>query len=190
MYKKGANEALGDSGQMSFRGVAGPRAESRRGTKCGIIKPRSDFYKGRPDYKRCHQAQQKESRSHPERRAEAVGRVQAWREANRARYLGYQRFYRERNRQRLRRAHRERHLKKQYGLSLLEYEALATQQDGVCAICREPEASGLHIDHDHASGQVRGLLCGRCNKALGLLDDDPLKFRAAELYLLGAPSIN
>jgi hypothetical protein len=104
--------------------------------------------------------------------------------------LAYQRAYKEKNREQIQRANRERHLKKQYGISLAEYEMLAKRQKGVCAICRAPEAGGLHIDHDHASGRVRGLLCGRCNKALGLLDDDPQRFRAAELYLLGAPTDN
>ncbi|MGH2786660.1 MAG: endonuclease VII domain-containing protein [Actinomycetota bacterium] len=99
-------------------------------------------------------------------------------------------MYKERNRELIRRANRQRHLEKHYGLSLLEYESLAARQNGVCAICRQPQDGGLHIDHDHISGRVRGLLCGRCNKALGLLDDDPTRFRAAELYLLGAPTTN
>jgi hypothetical protein len=57
-------------------------------------------------------------------------------------------------------------------------ERLTARQGGRCAICRQ-EPSGrrvesvLHLDHDHATGRVRGMLCGRCNKALGLLRDDP-----------------
>jgi Autographiviridae endonuclease VII len=181
---------LGGVGQMSFKGVAHPTAQSRRCTRCGVIRPRSDFYKGRPDCKRCHNERQRVLRSDPRRRAENVRRVQAWRKAHPERYLEYQRAYKEENREQIQRANRERHLKKQYGISLTEYEALVECQRGVCAICRAPEAGGLHIDHDHASGRVRGLLCGRCNKALGLLDDDPKRFRAAAMYLLGSPTDN
>ena len=177
-------------GQMSFKGLARPTAQSRRCTRCGVIKPRSDFYKGRPDCKPCHKERQRILRSDPQRRAENVRRVQAWRKANPERYLEYQRVYKEKNREQIQRANRKRHLKKQYGLSLPEYEALIEYQAGLCAICRTPEDGGLHIDHDHNTGSIRGLLCGRCNKALGLLDDDPQKFRAAELYLLRASTDN
>jgi len=55
-----------------------------------------------------------------------------------------------------------------YGLTLDAFHRLHAAQDGRCAICREPKP--LHIDHDHASGHVRGLLCRRCNVALGYLE--------------------
>ena len=67
-----------------------------------------------------------------------------------------------------------------YGLTTWEYQALFDEQGGVCAICDKPETalgnSGelrpLSIDHDHFTGAVRGLLCNKCNRALGLLGDD------------------
>lgn len=43
----------------------------------------------------------------------------------------------------------------------------------------------LDVDHDHATGEVRGLLCNRCNQAIGLLQDDPLIVRSALVYLNG-----
>jgi hypothetical protein len=57
-------------------------------------------------------------------------------------------------------------------------EDLTRRQGGRCAICRQAPSgrrveSVLHLDHDHETGRVRGMLCGRCNKALGLLRDDP-----------------
>ena len=67
-------------------------------------------------------------------------------------------------------------VKKLYGLTLKEYEALVEKQDNKCAVCGvagEDSAKGmLHVDHCHDSGEVRGLLCSKCNTALGLLDDD------------------
>jgi len=71
-----------------------------------------------------------------------------------------------------------RHL---WGITLEEYNAKVVQQGGVCAICKRPESrvhpkSGsvhrLSVDHDHLTGKLRGLLCGTCNRALGLLNDD------------------
>jgi hypothetical protein len=57
-------------------------------------------------------------------------------------------------------------------------------QNGVCAICRTAEAA--HIDHDHVTGAVRGMLCFRCNAALGQLDDNPDVLVRAARYLLTA----
>lgn len=81
------------------------------------------------------------------------------------------------------------HLRKKYGLSLEEYQELFDRQGGRCAICREgPDGAGrkyghLNVDHDHDTGLVRGLLCSRCNTALGLLRDDLEIVYAAEAYL-------
>ena len=67
-------------------------------------------------------------------------------------------------------------------LSVVEHRNLLAQQNGVCAICREP---GLYlcVDHDHKTGRVRALLCIRCNVAIGYLRESPLLARAAATYL-------
>jgi len=76
-------------------------------------------------------------------------------------------------------AHREqirhKNIRRKYGLSPEQFNALWQSQGEVCSICKKPECDGRrpHVDHDHASGQVRSILCGRCNRALGLIDDDP-----------------
>lgn len=57
-----------------------------------------------------------------------------------------------------------------YGLSWEEYLLLLEGQDGVCAICHQPSDRELHVDHDHLTGRVRGLLCGRCNTGLGFYE--------------------
>jgi hypothetical protein len=70
---------------------------------------------------------------------------------------------------------------KRYGLSKEAYSALLDKQDGKCAICREEIA--LHVDHDHATGDVRGLLCRACNNGIGNFADDPARLQAAIDYL-------
>jgi Autographiviridae endonuclease VII len=67
---------------------------------------------------------------------------------------------------------REDNLFRKYGMSLRDYEEKFKRQDGRCAICSKEEIGRmLSVDHDHATGRVRGLLCTRCNLALGLIED-------------------
>ena len=62
--------------------------------------------------------------------------------------------------------------------------AMLESQGGVCAICRTAEP--IHVDHDHATGAVRGLLRFRCNAAIGQLDEKPQVMLDAALCLLAA----
>lgn len=72
-----------------------------------------------------------------------------------------------------------------YGLSRDEYETMLTEQRGVCVICNRPNLNGrsLGVDHDHLTGAVRDLLCSPCNTALGQMQDNPDRLRAAAAYL-------
>lgn len=68
-------------------------------------------------------------------------------------------------------------LKYKYGISKQEYEAMLFYQDGKCAICyttnsRHNKSNNLLVDHCHDSLKIRGLLCNRCNTALGLINDE------------------
>ncbi len=81
-------------------------------------------------------------------------------------------------------------LRKAFGISFADYKAMLLQQRGVCAICKKPETATfkgrlthLSVDHNHLTGQVRGLLCRDCNSALGFLQDDIDKLQCATNYL-------
>lgn len=81
-----------------------------------------------------------------------------------------------------------------FGLTPEDYDRMLAEQGGVCAICRGPESGKaygggvkrLAVDHCHATGLVRGLLCGNCNKGLGNLGDSPERMREAARYVEGA----
>ena len=86
---------------------------------------------------------------------------------------------------RVREAQRSRRMR-DLGITQEEYDDLLERQGGSCAICSTPpvEPARLAIDHDHTTGEVRGLLCIPCNLAIGNLQDDPtLVLRAAD-YLM------
>ena len=80
-------------------------------------------------------------------------------------------------------ATRERHLLRKYGISLVEYDALFAEQGGGCKICGRQQEKALDVDHCHATGTVRGLLCGNCNRMIGYGRDDSAILRAAADYL-------
>lgn len=64
---------------------------------------------------------------------------------------------------------REYHLRRRYGIGNAEFNSLVEAQGGVCAACREQKPE--HVDHDHVTGEVRGVLCFSCNGGLGLFRD-------------------
>lgn len=70
-----------------------------------------------------------------------------------------------------------------YSISAKGLLEMRAAQEGLCAICHRTLSSSLHIDHCHQSDRVRGLLCGKCNPALGLYNHDPKVLRAAAAYL-------
>jgi hypothetical protein len=144
------------------------RGDTKRCTKCEEVKPRTEFSKSydgkhgpvlRSWCKPCSSA-----------------RVRAWHADNPGRVAG--------NR-------RKANLARHYGLTVAEYDAMLRAQGGVCAICNRPErverngkVMRMPVDHDHATGAVRGLLCHSCNRAIGLLGDDAALMRRAISYLL------
>jgi hypothetical protein len=89
-----------------------------------------------------------------------------------------------------RQVRRRAELKSKYGITPEDYERMFAEQGGCCAVCRRPPEraptrSGgyLCVDHDHVTGEVRGLLCGHCNAVLGYAEDSPMVLRSAIHYL-------
>jgi hypothetical protein len=84
------------------------------------------------------------------------------------------------------RSTRNTKLKNRFGITVEEYESLHASQDGRCLICgAELSCMGhrLAVDHDHATGKIRGLLCKGCNVGIGSLRDNPALLRKAAEYL-------
>lgn len=70
-----------------------------------------------------------------------------------------------------RRNQREANLRNKYNLTLDQFDSMAEAQDHLCAICGvQPDL--LHVDHEHTTGTVRGLICGSCNRGLGMFKDN------------------
>lgn len=85
---------------------------------------------------------------------------------------------------------RKRHIKRYYNLIWEDYEKMYFSQEGQCYLCRKDillyekdKLNVAHVDHDHTTGQVRGLLCHFCNAGIGYLQDNPLLLRKAADYL-------
>lgn len=106
--------------------------------------------------------------------------------------------YRHNNYERHLRLQRERNWKVRYGITREYFNFMWDGQKGLCKICETPltnieidgdtlnKSNTCVVDHDHETFFVRGLLCARCSKALGLLDDNIDKLEKAKQYLINA----
>lgn len=142
-------------------------------TGCSQTKSRSDFPRRAtsPDglAYRCKECTNAASRS--------------WSERNPDRRAVINRAYRERHAAVLPARERANNLLYRYGITDDEYDAMVEVQQGRCAVCRQEPDGRLFVDHDHRTGQNRGLLCHNCNLGLGHFKDDPDVLRAALDYL-------
>ena len=113
-------------------------------------------------------------------RSRLDGRTRLCKECSKA---GNAKWHREKRDQR-----RSNDIKRKYGITSDDYNELLEKQGHKCAICNGDNkhcGSGdkFHIDHCHTSGKVRGLLCGHCNRGLGLFNDNPAVMLAAINYI-------
>ncbi len=97
----------------------------------------------------------------------------------------YQRKYREINSKRVKELSRKTHIMRKFGITIEEYDAMSSAQNGVCAICENYCATGykLAVDHNHKTGKIRALLCKNCNTAIGLLKENTDTMTKAIKYL-------
>lgn len=160
-------------------------SESKSCAKCKQVFPTSDF-----------RVVRKNGREYPHsycRPCQSVG--------SKGRGPEYYRKYWEGMSEEQRKAVRDRSIEKrrlrQYGLTQERFDELADLQYDVCAGCMRPLIKGSQagvpssertvVDHSHVTGAVRGLLCGNCNRVLGLVKDDVLTLRSLAHYLEEAP---
>ncbi len=82
---------------------------------------------------------------------------------------------------------KDNHLKRKYGITLTEFNKMLDEQDRCCAICGATEPGGkwknFHVDHDHETRKVRGLLCNSCNVTLGAVKEDIHTLKSMIQYL-------
>lgn len=148
----------------------------------------------------------KRSRAKSENREKQSKRMKKWREENADMVAVYQKKWREENVVKIsdynssympeyyaknssRVERQKRNLKKNYNMSIEEFNEMWRSQSGQCGICRcnmEPtgrKANSVSVDHNHDTGEVRGLLCQSCNRGIGNLKDSPEVLEAAAQYL-------
>jgi hypothetical protein len=154
--------------------------ETRTCRTCGETKPLEEgfYFADKAKGIRLRQCRICHARQSTQRRLQRLGRegvAAAQREYN-ARRSPEQRF-----------AHQLRY---RYGITAAEWHDLLEAQGHACAICRTPlsdltdeDRRGLHVDHCHVTGRVRGLLCNACNRSIGGLRDDPGLLRKAADYI-------
>lgn len=145
---------------------------------CSQVKPIEEFHK------------RKDSKDGHWRQCKICANIQSqkYRKACRKAVLEYRRKYYDSHKEQIRLkniAYRERRyqnlLKRTYGLNVEDYQKLVTKQSGLCAICQL--YTKLVVDHDHSTGAIRGLLCGKCNKGIGLFKDNSSYLKNAAKYL-------
>lgn len=162
---------------------------AKRCGRCGETKPLSEFainpskHDGRGSCCRpCHRAYAREWAARGGKKPPTEEQVRKKRERDRERYRA-DRGVREKARAGNRR--------RKYGVTQAQVDAMYDAQGGLCGICRSPQLPSerpFAVDHDHETGRVRGLLCGRCNSGLGLFREDGFLLQRAIAYVTLGPT--
>lgn len=154
--------------------------------RCSVEKPLADFHKAG-----------RSKDGHSTRCKACVKAANAERfggdEAYRAKKSEQSAAWRLANPDRERESNRASHLLRNYGLSVEVYDALLSNQAGVCAMCLRPPTAArrLAVEHDHKSGRIHGLACQRDNHMLlGVFGRDPAFYRRVAAFLESPPAAN
>jgi hypothetical protein len=118
----------------------------------------------------------------PEQRAACAAAARALRARDPVLARAKHAEWRHKNRDRIARYNRTNLIKCNYGITVADRDAMIAAQGGGCAVCGS-SLTPPHVDHCHATGQVRGVLCGRCNNGLGQFRDSVETLLLAALYL-------
>jgi len=135
-------------------------------TVCKVAKPFEEFYDG---YKAKKQ-QYDTNRKYPHSRCKDCDHARV-------------RAYHHKNKEKITKQMLVSHRRRRYGLNEEEYNNMILSQNNLCAICNKSSSKTLHIDHDHITGKVRGLLCSSCNTGIGMLQEDTVILNKAIEYL-------
>ena len=172
---------------------------------CGVEKPVADYWGSAKTHcqhktcKECHRARKKiyretnkeklalkKSISYQANKEYYQKKHKQWRLDNPEKIKAYNKKKYHKNKA----AMREKKLQEAYKISLIEYNELFILQNGRCGICNKHQRElkkRLHVDHNHTTGQIRGLLCNKCNLGLGTMGDSVESIKKALIYL-GEPS--
>jgi hypothetical protein len=156
---------------------------------CGEVKPLTEFHRAkgmrdghRSECKPCfRQISKARYDADP---AKAIAGVKRWQQENAERLNAHRREYRKRPE--VKRMQRDAYYRRKYGKTADEVDDIVDLQAGRCLICKVqlPERLGSrHLDHDHESGKIRGVLCIDCNHGLGKFRDEPDLLLRAVVYL-------
>lgn len=179
---------------------------SMKCTLCGDTKPTSEFQKEgsrrRPRCKRCialrmqawyrknakrvYAANRARREADPEHATKYREYKRIWSENNREKLREYSRAAYHRNKDKAKKATYASTIKRVYGLTIEAYNTMCEAQGNACALCCKPFVKKPHIDHDHETGVVRGILCGPCNTGIGKLGDTVESLERAVAYLRAA----
>lgn len=143
---------------------------------CNFVKEKSNFQPQGYQCRECRTIKEQERRDlntndlTEEQRQSRRDATKKWRENN----LEQSKFFARRT-----------HIMRKFGLTIKQYDNMLAKQNGVCAICQNVCNTGnaLAVDHDHATGKIRSLLCKNCNTAIGLLREDVEVMSKAINYL-------
>lgn len=158
--------------------------DTKKCSRCQGVKPVTDFYtrkdRGYKPISWCKECKSADSRGNPHQRQ--LRQIRWKRDIEKSR--AYSRLN----------AQRQKHRK--LGLKPHQFQEMLAQQNGLCAICNNPETAKLNgrvrelgVDHCHSTGRVRGLLCSRCNQAIGLFSDSTARLASAIDYLIPGFSV-
>ena len=147
-------------------------------SRCKIEKQVTDFHRRTASKdtfayycKECVASYAKKYNSSLEQKKKALVRGRKWQKENKEHRRKQQREWRKTNGGK--KKYLNSHLKHLYGITLVDYNKMFEEQQGVCAICKQPEINRrLGIDHNHSDGTVRALLCRKCNYLVGIVESD------------------
>ena len=123
------------------------------------------WYKRNPEKRKDHDV-----KAYKKFKQKYIDNAAKWRKANPVAYKASATKHRKNNPD----IHRGYQFKYRYKITFADYTKLLESQNGVCAVCQKKPDYNLSVEHDHATGKVRGLVCQRCNQAIGVIEQADL----------------